>query len=183
MHSLHSLCELFCVLTPTQSVRAFFHKNMDTCLDWLSRVRGYLVSIALHAGMPAVAVRHGFAALKDFSQTSQKMALVRDTHNTPHATHLTSPHLTQHTTSQITQHLTQHISHNTSHTHTHTRHLKQAYPHVHACVTHAHTHTHTHTHINGTFVDQLRCFWSVFGSGGLSGTLNTDTFGHNVKVS
>lgn len=67
-------------LCPAQSVRAFFHKNMDTCLDWLSRVRGYLVSIALHAGMSAVAVRHGFAALKDFSQvqkpSSSKMVQV-----------------------------------------------------------------------------------------------------------
>eukprot|EP00731_Ephydatia_muelleri_P029201 Em0020g845a len=74
---MYNAYEGTCVTLPAvpKSVRAFFHKNMDTCLDWLSRVRGYLVSIALHAGMPAVAVRHGFAALKDFSQTSQKMAL------------------------------------------------------------------------------------------------------------
>ena len=38
---------------------------MDTCLEWLSHVRGHIVSIAIHAGMPAVAIRHGFAALKD----------------------------------------------------------------------------------------------------------------------
>lgn len=48
-----------------QSVRTFFRKNMETCLEWLSHVRGHIVSIAIHAGMPAVAIRHGFAALKD----------------------------------------------------------------------------------------------------------------------
>ncbi len=31
-------------------------------------MRSSLVSIAIHAGMPAVAVRHGFAALKDLSK-------------------------------------------------------------------------------------------------------------------
>ena len=135
MHSLHSLCELFCVLTPTQSVRAFFHKNMDTCLDWLSRVRGYLVSIALHAGMPAVAVRHGFAALKDISQTSSKMALVQDTHNTPHTTHLTS-----HNTLPHKSHNT-HKTHNTSHTHTHTAFKASISTCACMCDTYAHTHT------------------------------------------
>ena len=30
-----------------------------------------MVSIAIHAGMPAVAVRHGFAALKDLSKPHQ----------------------------------------------------------------------------------------------------------------
>ena len=29
-----------------------------------------MVSIAIHAGLPAVAARHGFAALKDFSKQS-----------------------------------------------------------------------------------------------------------------
>ena len=139
MHSLHSLCELFCVLTPTQSVRAFFHKNMDTCLDWLSRVRGYLVSIALHAGMPAVAVRHGFAALKDLSQTSSKMALVQDTHNTPHTTHLTSHNTLPHK-SHNTSHNT-HKTHNTSHTHTHTAFKASISTCACMCDTYAHTHT------------------------------------------
>ena len=70
---MYNAYEGTCVTLPTvpKSVRAFFHKNMDTCLDWLSRVRGYLVSIALHAGMPAVALRHGFAALKDFFQAQK----------------------------------------------------------------------------------------------------------------
>ena len=54
-----------CIICLLQSVRTFFRKNMDTCLEWLSHVRGHIVSIAIHAGMPAVAIRHGFAALKD----------------------------------------------------------------------------------------------------------------------
>ena len=65
---------LICVLitnflSPSfQSVRTFFRKNMETCLEWLTHVRGYIVSIAIHAGMPAVAIRHGFAALQDFEK-------------------------------------------------------------------------------------------------------------------
>lgn len=51
-----------------QSVRSFFRKNVDTCLEWLSHMRGCVVSIAIHAGLPAVAVRHGYAALKDLSK-------------------------------------------------------------------------------------------------------------------
>lgn len=42
---------------------------MDTCLEWLAHVRGYIVSIAIRAGMPAVAIRHGFAALQDLGKT------------------------------------------------------------------------------------------------------------------
>ena len=41
---------------------------MDTCLEWLAHVRGYIVSIAIRAGMPAVAIRHGFAALQDLGK-------------------------------------------------------------------------------------------------------------------
>ena len=63
-------------LSPSQSVRSFFRKNMDTCLEWLSHVRSYIVSIAIHAGMPAVAVRHGFAALKDFTKHSNQYKTV-----------------------------------------------------------------------------------------------------------
>ena len=43
---------------------------MDTCLEWLSHVRPYVVAIAIHAGMPAVAIRHGIAAIKDLSEST-----------------------------------------------------------------------------------------------------------------
>ena len=44
---------------------------MDTCINWLTGVRNYIVPVALHAGMPAVAVRHGFQALKMFAKHQQ----------------------------------------------------------------------------------------------------------------
>ena len=44
---------------------------MDTCINWLAVVRNFIVPIALHAGMPAVAVRHGFTALKMFPKHQQ----------------------------------------------------------------------------------------------------------------
>ena len=66
-----------CIICLLQSVRTFFRKNMDTCLEWLSHVRGHIVSIAIHAGMPAVAIRHGFAALKDLVKLHVCMLCVR----------------------------------------------------------------------------------------------------------
>ena len=42
---------------------------MDVCLSWLANIRGFLVSIAIHAGMPAVAIRHGCAALENLNMT------------------------------------------------------------------------------------------------------------------
>ena len=50
---------------PSQAVRGFFCKNMEVCLSWLANIRVYLVSIAIHAGMPAIAIRHGFEALEN----------------------------------------------------------------------------------------------------------------------
>ena len=42
---------------------------MEVCLSWLANIRGHLVSIALHAGLPGVALRHGFAALENLSSS------------------------------------------------------------------------------------------------------------------
>ena len=42
---------------------------MEVCLSWLVNIRGYLVSVAIHAGLPAVALRHGFAALENLSDS------------------------------------------------------------------------------------------------------------------
>ena len=56
------------VLMYMQSVRTFFRKNIHTCQEWLSHMSSSVVTIAIHAGMPAVAVRHGFAALKDYNK-------------------------------------------------------------------------------------------------------------------
>ena len=46
-------------------VRNFFRLNRSTCQEWLGRIRGYLVTIGNHTGMPAMAVRNGFEALVD----------------------------------------------------------------------------------------------------------------------
>ena len=37
--------------------------NRGTCQEWLSRIRANLVVMAIHAGLPAAAVRHGYEAL------------------------------------------------------------------------------------------------------------------------
>ena len=42
---------------------------MEVCLSWLAIIRGNLVSVATHAGLPAVALRHGFAALENLSDS------------------------------------------------------------------------------------------------------------------
>ena len=51
--------------TAPKPVRSFFRMNRGTCKEWLGRIRGYLVTIGNHAGMPAIAVRNGFEALND----------------------------------------------------------------------------------------------------------------------
>ncbi len=43
---------------------------MEVCLSWLANIRGYLVSVAIHAGLPAVALRHGFAALENLRENN-----------------------------------------------------------------------------------------------------------------
>ena len=52
-----------------QAVKGFFRKNMEVCLSWLANIRGYLVSVAIHAGLPGVALRHGFAALENLKES------------------------------------------------------------------------------------------------------------------
>ena len=49
-------------------VRVFFRINRATCQEWLGRIRGYLVTIGNHTGMPAMAVRNGFEALTELKQ-------------------------------------------------------------------------------------------------------------------
>ena len=68
---MYNAYEGSCVTLPLvpKAVKGFFRKNMEVCLSWLSNVRGYLVSVATHAGLPAVALRHGFAALQSLMRT------------------------------------------------------------------------------------------------------------------
>ncbi|GFO31315.1 serine/threonine-protein kinase smg1, partial [Plakobranchus ocellatus] len=46
-------------------VKTFFRTNRHTCLEWLSRIRLSLLTIAVHSGMWACAVRQGFELLRD----------------------------------------------------------------------------------------------------------------------
>lgn len=50
---------------PSKPVRVFFHTNASTCKEWLCRIRSVLTDLALHAGDPAVALRHGQSHLKE----------------------------------------------------------------------------------------------------------------------
>ena len=57
--------------TAPKTVRSFFRMNRGTCKEWLGRIRGYLVTIGNHAGMPAIAVRNGFEALNDLKSRTK----------------------------------------------------------------------------------------------------------------
>lgn len=50
--------------------------NRGTCQEWLSRIRANLVVMAIHAGLPAAAVRHGYEAL---------IMMVQNSHSAPHS--------------------------------------------------------------------------------------------------
>jgi PI-3-kinase-related kinase SMG-1 len=50
---------------PPKPVRSFFITNTNTCSEWLSRIRMVVIHIAMHAGDPCTAVRHGQALLGD----------------------------------------------------------------------------------------------------------------------
>ena len=49
----------------SQVVKTFFRTNRHTCLEWLSRIRMSLLTIAVHSGRWACAVRQGFELLRD----------------------------------------------------------------------------------------------------------------------
>ena len=53
--------------TAPKPVRTFFRMNRVTCQEWLHRIRSNLVTIAIHAGMPALAVRNGYEALSELN--------------------------------------------------------------------------------------------------------------------
>lgn len=48
-----------------QPARLFFYTNKTVCAEWISRIRWAVVMVAIHSGMPHVAVRHGFELLYD----------------------------------------------------------------------------------------------------------------------
>lgn len=50
---------------PSKPVRTFFYTNASTCREWLSRIRIVVTDLALHAGEPTVALRHGHSHLRE----------------------------------------------------------------------------------------------------------------------
>lgn len=55
----------FAITQPSKPVRTFFSTNSSTCKEWFSRVRNTLIQLALHAGQPALTLKHGHTLLKD----------------------------------------------------------------------------------------------------------------------
>lgn len=53
-----------------QTVRTFFRTNKGTCLEWLSRVRSSVIKIALHSGMPAMAIRQCHQLLQEMKDNN-----------------------------------------------------------------------------------------------------------------
>ncbi|GFQ70201.1 hypothetical protein TNCT_391641 [Trichonephila clavata] len=56
-----------------KNVRTFFRTNKSTCHEWLSRVRATALVVALNAGCPAAAVRHGFELLKEWKNNGNAL--------------------------------------------------------------------------------------------------------------
>ncbi|KAK7113677.1 hypothetical protein V1264_012925 [Littorina saxatilis] len=56
---------------PPKIVKTFFRTNRNTCLEWLSRIRMCIITVAAHAGLPAVVVRHAQELLFDLLDVDQ----------------------------------------------------------------------------------------------------------------
>ncbi|KAH1004120.1 hypothetical protein HUJ04_003920 [Dendroctonus ponderosae] len=50
---------------PSKTVKSFFIANMNTCNEWLLRIRMVVMHIALHCGESSIALKHGQYMLKD----------------------------------------------------------------------------------------------------------------------
>ncbi|XP_066151447.1 serine/threonine-protein kinase SMG1 [Euwallacea fornicatus] len=70
--SIYNASEGCAVAMPQSSkaVRSFFIANLNTCNEWLSRIRLVVMHVALHCGESSVALRHGQSMLKDLAQKS-----------------------------------------------------------------------------------------------------------------
>ncbi|XP_077868684.1 serine/threonine-protein kinase SMG1-like [Saccoglossus kowalevskii] len=51
-------------------VKTFFRTNRATCQEWLTRIRLSAMTVAIHCGQPAVAVRHAFQLLQDMKNNN-----------------------------------------------------------------------------------------------------------------
>ncbi|KAK3583612.1 hypothetical protein CHS0354_039435 [Potamilus streckersoni] len=70
---LYNAYEGCAVVTPAapKMVRTFFRTNKGTCLEWLSRIRLNLIAVALHNGLPSLAVRQAAEMLRDMKESNK----------------------------------------------------------------------------------------------------------------
>ncbi|KAK9695390.1 Serine/threonine-protein kinase smg-1 [Popillia japonica] len=61
----------FAISQPSKPVRTFFSTNSPTCKEWFSRVRSTLIQLSLHAGQPALTLKHGQLLLKDLIESDK----------------------------------------------------------------------------------------------------------------
>ena len=55
-------------ITFCQAVKTFFRTNKNTCQEWLSRIRIFLLKISLHCGMYTSVVRHASEILHEMKE-------------------------------------------------------------------------------------------------------------------
>lgn len=58
---------------PPKIVKTFFRTNRSTCLEWLSRIRMCIMTVAAHAGLPSVVVRHAHELLRDLLEMDRTL--------------------------------------------------------------------------------------------------------------
>ena len=46
-------------------------------MEWLSRIRSHIIKIALHCGLPAMAVRHAHELLRDMKENGNVQVLIK----------------------------------------------------------------------------------------------------------
>lgn len=61
-----------------QSVRIFFTTNRQTCVEWLTRIRAAVITVALSAGQPHVALRHSHKLLKELLENNNFQVGLRE---------------------------------------------------------------------------------------------------------
>ncbi|XP_048758488.2 serine/threonine-protein kinase SMG1-like [Ostrea edulis] len=69
LYNAYEGCAMAMPMSP-KTVRTFFRTNKGTCLEWLSRIRSSIIKIALHSGMPAMAVRQCHQLLQEMKENN-----------------------------------------------------------------------------------------------------------------
>ncbi|KAJ8319497.1 hypothetical protein KUTeg_004588 [Tegillarca granosa] len=69
LYNAYEGCATAMPMSP-KAVRTFFRTNKGTCLEWLSRIRSYIIKLALHCGLPAMAVRQAHEVLREMKENN-----------------------------------------------------------------------------------------------------------------